>query len=145
MIRPLNLLFVLADAGHGRLVGLSRVTGDYFTIVAHLADKPPRKGEPTAVFQSFGEGLDTTEQGDGAVVRAEQDFVRVIAAEAVQVMEQGGFAGIALVAPPRTLAMLKRFLPSNVAVMGELAKDLTKVRDHDLAAWLAHVRPATAS
>ena len=32
MIRPLNILFLIADAGHARLVSLSRETGDYRTL-----------------------------------------------------------------------------------------------------------------
>lgn len=143
MIRPLNVLFILADAGHGRLVSLSRVTGDYFTVAEHRNGKPPRKGEPVAVFQRFGAGRHTSEQGGGATERAEADFIRRLAEEAADLSKQGGFTGVALVALPRTLARLRRCLPPTVTVMGELAKDLTKVRDHDLAAWLRDVRPAT--
>ena len=69
MIRPLNILFLIADAGHARLVSLSRETGDYRTLVERHSGKPPRKGEPVAVFQSFGHGRHTTQPHGGGAER----------------------------------------------------------------------------
>lgn len=144
MIRPLNILFLIADAGHARLVSLSRETGDYRTLVERHSGRPPRKGEPVAVFQSFGHGRHTTQPHGGGAERSEAEFLDDIAAEAADLAGKGGFYGLALVAPARVLSALRERVPANM-LAGELAKDLTKVRDHDLAAWLRDVRPATAS
>lgn len=141
MIRPLNVLFLLADGSHGRLVSLSRETGDYFTLVERRNGKLRRKGPPVMVFQRFGQGHDTAELGAGGAARGEADFIASLAGEAAQLAKEGGLSGIALIALPRTLAQLEHCLPPTVTVVGRLAKDLTKVRDHDLAAWRRQVRP----
>lgn len=143
MIHPLNTLFVLADAGHARLVSRSHETGDYFTLLERRNDKPQRQRSPGVVFQRFGYGRSTTDHGEGP--RSEAKFIRALAQEAAAIAQGGRFVGIALVAPPRIINLLRRCLPPSAKINGELAKDLTKVRDHDLAPWLRDLSAPLAS
>lgn len=85
------------------------------------SDRPGRVHESSTTRRSAMEQTDFHTQ-------AEQRFAGVVA-EAVQAQHgEGAFATLVLVAAPRTLAVLRDELskPVQAAVVGELAKDLTK-------------------
>jgi protein required for attachment to host cells len=69
---------------------------------------------------------------------AKGDFIAEVADQLDAEQKQGRFDELVLVAPPGVLTQLKDRLSKTVAnaVVRDLQKDLTKVRDHDLTAHL---------
>lgn len=139
MTRRPNILFVVADGGRVRFVSLSRETGDYHTIADHESGKHAGGRPRGAVFQRFGPGRSATESGGDGQAAHDARFADEVAAWAAALVTEHGFEGLALVAPARFLAVLRAALPATARVVGELAKDITKARDCDLAPWLGRI------
>ena len=137
-MRPQKVLFLIADGGRARLVQRSAETGGYVTLKELSAPRARRSGEKVAVFQSFGFGRSTTEPSPDARARSNADFLKEVGRLATDTAAAGGCDGLVLVAPARLMKTL-RLSVKGVTVIGELAKDLTKTPNHELAGWL---RPA---
>jgi protein required for attachment to host cells len=84
------------------------------------ADRPGR------VHQSVGSSRSSVEQTDWHD-RAEQSFLRDLAARLDRAVESGTMKGIVLVAAPRAMGVLRPELSPRVtkAIRGEVAKDYT--------------------
>lgn len=68
-------------------------------------------------------------------------FLKGVAEAIAERHRHGAFDRLVLAAPPWALGRLRTMLPEAVkaSVSGEVAKDLTKIPDHDIAAHLAGV------
>jgi protein required for attachment to host cells len=67
-----------------------------------------------------------------------------VAKRAIEASQRGKFAGVVLAAPARLIGLLRQHLEQHAPIAGVIRKDLTKAPDHELAAWLGHVFPASA-
>lgn len=93
-------------------------------------DNPPTReqgsDQPGRSFQSVGSGRSAVEQTDWQEI-GEQRFARTIADAIEGLARDRDIAGFVIVAPPRTLAELRRVLDANVKqrIIAEIDKDLT--------------------
>lgn len=100
---------------------------------AHVTEieNPPSREQgtdrPTRVFESVGTQRSTAEAPDFHD-RAEQAFAREVAAALDGFRQSGKLHSLIVVAPPRMLADLRRFLSdqTKALVTAEIDKDLTK-------------------
>ena len=136
MTKPLRTQFVVVDGARARWIRRSDETRDFVT--ENEIKAPPRRpsgGPEGVVFDRAGGGRHTVEGRD----QSEKDAFAARVVEALNDQaERGAFERLAIVAPARTLGRLREDL-SPVArqkLSRTLAKDLTKVPDHDLAKWL---------
>lgn len=107
---PNKLLFVLTDGGRARLVERSAETGHFVT------------------EEEIG-NHDTDPRHDKLA------FVAQVARRAAEVVRGKGLEGVVLAAPQRLIGPLRNAFNHGPAVVEAMAKDLTKVADHDLSAW----------
>jgi protein required for attachment to host cells len=100
---------------------------------AHVTEiqNPPTREQgtdrPTRVFESVGTQRSTAEAPDFHA-RAEEEFARAVAASLDEFRQAGKLRSLIVVAPPRMLADLRRFLSdqTKALVTAEIDKDLTK-------------------
>lgn len=94
---------------------------------------------PTRTFNSTGDGRRSGVQQSDWHEIGETNFAREAAKHLKLMVEAGGRAGLVIVAPPRTLAELRKALDPHVAerVIGEINKDLTRHPLHDIEKHLA--------
>jgi len=138
MTKPLRTQFVVVDGARARWVRRSDETHDFVTENEIKAPpKAPTGGPQGVVFERAGGGRHAIEQGHGKGQKKDSFVVRVAEALNHQA-EHGDFDRLAIVAPARTLNALREELSpaARERLAGALAKDLTKVADHDLAKWL---------
>lgn len=110
---PNKLLFVLTDGGKARLVERSVETGHFVTV------------------ETIG-NHDTNPRHDKVA------FVEEVAHRAIEVVRKKGLEGVVLAAPQRLVGPMRDKFHHGPAVVEALAKDLTKVADHDLTTWFGH-------
>lgn len=133
MTKPLRTLFLIADGGCARWVARDNETGDFRTLRERHAHDHAAHAYSGAVFESAtGERHGVREPHESARRNAEM-FAAEVAARLDGVDER-----LVIVAPPRMLNAIEAALPAAARkqLAGRLAKDLTKVADHDLARWL---------
>lgn len=109
------------------------------TILTH-PDLPTRAlgtERPGRVYASVGARRSSTDETDWHQ-RAEDHFVRDIIAGLVELAKREKLKKLVLVAPPHTMAELRKALPSDFAhlVVAEITKDLTKHSVRDITALL---------
>ncbi|MBS0297102.1 MAG: host attachment protein [Proteobacteria bacterium] len=141
MPKTLKLLFVLADGGRARFVMRSGA-GDYAVVKAldgtpalTAARAASRGATPGVVFESATaapHGL----RPKGVVQQAKAVFAAEVAGAAEREARRQGAAGLVLVAPARTLSLLRTHLGAASPVLASLAKDLGKTPAHELGRWL---------
>ncbi|MGV9006113.1 MAG: host attachment protein [Brevundimonas sp.] len=150
MIDLRTLLFVLSDGGRARLVRRAPDSDGYVTIeemdnaTVLRALKADRAANPaTRVFDSVGKGRHGADE-DESDRMAKEAFVAEVADRAAVVTRRDGLAAVFLAAPAGLVAPLQDRLAAAAPVCGTLGKDLTKVPDRDLGAWLddAHFAPS---
>jgi len=132
MTRPLRTCFVIADGARARLVARDHDTGDFRTLRdLHAHDKAAHAYSGGVVESATGHRHGMREPHEPARRQAEAFAARVAA-------ELGDDERLVIVAPARVLNAIEKALPKDVSdrLAGTLAKDLTKVADHDLARWL---------
>lgn len=73
---------------------------------------------------------------------AKEAFMVEVAARAGALMRERGFEAVFLAAPPQLIGPLRTRFEGVATAAGAIRKDLTKVPDHELSAWLnaAHMR-----
>lgn len=143
MTRHPKILFVLADGSRARLVRRSPETHDFVTVReidggGHLREAHVKaKSHPSG--RSFQSASPTRSAvgADDPYRQVKMDFMGQIAEAARTLAAEDGSAGVVLIATQRLLPELRRDVGTGMRVLGQLAKDLTKVPDHELAAWLA--------
>jgi protein required for attachment to host cells len=137
MTKPLRTQFVVVDGARARWIRRSDETRDLVTDnEIKAAPKAPTGGPQGVVFERAGGGRHAVEQGRG--VHEQDPFVLRVAEALNQQAERGAFERLAIVAPARTLNALREELApaARDRLARSLAKDLTKVPDHDLDRWL---------
>lgn len=135
VIRHLKTRFVLANGGHAKW--LEREDHHFVTIDEIEAHARPSPHPTATVHESHGPGRHGAGERDLAH-QARSDFGSEIARRLNRQAAQGEFQRLALVAPAEVLSAIRHGLLPSVreAVVGELAKDLTKTPVHELGAWL---------
>ncbi len=142
-----KLLFVIADGGRARLLTRAR-TGEFVPLeemdnaerLDELRDELRTSPLPRVIGQ--GERRHAVEHGD-RVRLAKEAFMARVARRVVEVARRSGMEGVVLAAPRRLVAPLRARLGQDVAVARVVSKDLTKVPDHELGAWLGGLLPAS--
>ena len=148
-MQHLNMLYVLADGAHARLVERSRETGDFVTFAemdgqGRLKDLR-RELRANSGFASQQSGTPQRHDVHGADYerQAKEAFVQEVADRAAEIAKDKGYAGVFVAAPGRLLEPLRSRLAHQKAhVAGALERDLTKAPDATLPKWLDHVLPA---
>lgn len=138
MTKPLETQFIIADGAHARWVRRAEGGAD-FTTVHEIHDEPRAHGEQLGVaFESAAGRRSGIEEKDSAAHAHQAKFAERVAREIKAQAGSGGIERLAIVAPPRTLAEIRRHLPPDILelLVGTLDKDLVKVPDHELAHWL---------
>ncbi|HEX6866383.1 MAG TPA: host attachment protein [Caulobacteraceae bacterium] len=133
MPRPLHTRFVIADGARARLVERDHETGDFHTLrELHAHNKAVHGYSGGVVERATGHHHGAREPHEPARRRAQ-----AFAAEIAAAVEKGG-ERLVIVAPARVLGAIEAALPPQARkqLAGTLAKDLTKVADHDLSRWL---------
>ena len=122
MTKPLRIEFVVADGDHARWVRRAETADDFVTV-----------REIKAHAHSGGHAHGDHDHHAAAFARTVADAIN---AEA----QAGREDRLALVAPARMMGALRADLsgPARALVVHEIDKDLTKVGNHDLDAWLRH-------
>jgi len=139
MTKPLKTQFVIADGGRARWVRRSDQADDFVTVKELKADKVVLAGgAPGAVFESST----SRSSGLGEPGKLAKEQGAIFAAELAEALNaeasRDAYDRLALVAPARILSAIGRGLsgPAKARLANSLAKDLTKVPDHELGAWL---------
>jgi len=139
MTKPLRTQFVIADGGRARWVRRSERADDFVTVKELKADKVEfAGGAPGAVFESST----SRSSGLGEPGKLAKEQGAVFAAELAEALnadaERDAFDRFVLVAPARILSAIGKGLsgPAKARLANSLAKDLTKVPDHELGQWL---------
>ena len=144
MPRHHNILFVLADGGRARLVRRSSETGDYVTV--REIDGGDRIKEVRAWMRTHPAGRSQESGGtsrrsavgpEDPYRQVKTEFMAKAAAAAKDFGAEHACEGVVLVATRRLLPILREQFASGPKVLNRLAKDLTKVPDHELPAWLS--------
>lgn len=140
MPKRLQTLFVIADGSRARWVKRSAATGDLVTVNELKADplRAPPHGPPGVVFDSqTGRGSGLRDRSEPAR-RGRARFARELAQGLNALASERGMGRLVVIAPARTLREVLDGLSEEAQpkLAGTLAKDLTKVADHDLTPWL---------
>ena len=143
-----KIIFVLADGAHARLVQHSPETGDYVTVREIDGDKGIQEVRAWMKSHPAGRTHDATSSSRSGVGpedpyrQVKADFMATTAAAAKEMDSDGAYEGFVLVATRRLLPILRKHFAPGTRVLNELAKDLTKVPDHELPAWLSSLELA---
>jgi len=136
-----KLLFVLADGGRVRFVERSP-SGHFVTfetidrtlalsqLRTELRASPPARTHASASPRRSSVGQ------EDYVRPAKEAFMAEVAARATALVKERCLDGILLAAPPQLIGPLRASLDGAGPVAGAIRKDLTKVPDHELGAWL---------
>ena len=139
MSKHLKTQFVVADGSRARWVKRSDHADDFVTVEEAHAEANVYDLHPQGVvFEgSAGQRFSVAER-DEAVRHRQAQFPEKVSRIINEQAERGQFERLVLVAPARTLNVIKAALSAPArAKLGEtLAKDLTKTSDHELGAWL---------
>lgn len=146
-MKPIRTWILIADGARARVLentgpgrGLHAIDGLSFE-----RDCPPtheivddREGRS---FSSVGPGRSAMEPTSDPRRLLKRDFVRGLAQMLGDGLQSDRFDRLVIVAAPQALGDLRAALPEGVRskVVGELAQDLTKTPDHELAAHLEKV------
>ncbi len=139
-----NILFVLADGGHARLVSHAPQNGDYVTVREIDGSKGIKEVRAWMRTHPAGRSQESGGTSRRSAVGPEDPYRQVKAdfmarvAEATKALDaERAHVGVVLVATRRLLPILREQFASGPKVLNQLAKDLTKVPDHELPAWLS--------
>ncbi len=141
-MRKRKTWFIIADGGRARFVerdeqGAYRTISSFVSTELKASSRDLATERPGRVHESATTARHAIEPKTDPKEAAKEDFVRYVA-DQVQ-SEQENFDDLVLVAPPRVLGQLREMLAKSVAdaVTWDLAKDLTKVPDHELSEHLS--------
>ena len=141
-MRKRRTWYVIADGGRARFVerdeqGAYRTVSSFVSTELKASSRDLGTERPGRVHESATTARHAIEPKTDPKEAAKEDFIRYVA-EQVQ-SAQENYDDLVLVAPPRVLGQLRETLAKSVAdaVTRDLAKDLTKVPDHELSEHLA--------
>ena len=136
-------LFVLADGGRARFVERDPETRAFRTVqeidgAGPLAEaREERRRNPAVRSVQSATGASHTTGVEDPYRRAKAGFAAQVAAAAVRTLGSRGEHALILVAPARTLKVLKDAVGAAAPIAETLARDLTKAADSELERWLA--------
>ncbi len=138
MHAPPKVRFVIANGEHARCVE----RGEHGFVTLHEMTA----GDPYVPTHSKGGVHESASAGRSSAgdvdvhARRREDFAREVADHVNAEVAAHKFQRLALVAPARMMGALRADLsgPARALVVHEIDKDLTKVGNHDLDAWLRH-------
>jgi protein required for attachment to host cells len=139
MPKHLNIQFVIADGSCARWVKRSENADDFKTVQETQAGPDLYDSQPQGVvFESSTSRRFNVGERDEAVRHRQAQFPEAVADAISAQAAAGAFDRLAIVAPARTLSVIRRRLspPARAMLVKTLAKDLTKTPDHELGAWL---------
>lgn len=146
-----NLVYLLVDAAHARVVRRSAESGRFVTIGRMQGEdaldqaRARRRGErPGRAFESANAGRHAVGRED-AYRRAKESFAAEVGRQLGDVLNEPDVEGVVLAAPPRLLRAVRRSLPTHTNVVAEIGKDLIKTPDDELDAWLGPMALAANS
>ncbi|MCF6303482.1 MAG: host attachment protein [Devosiaceae bacterium] len=146
-MKPVITWILIADGARARVLehkgpgsGLIAIrnmefSSEKLTASDIMADKPGR------AFASTGNARSAIEPRTDPVAKREADFVRMLAETLQDPLAKSRFDRLILVAAPRALGELRKALstPLTQSVYAEIAKDLTKVPNDQIAKHLKQV------
>jgi protein required for attachment to host cells len=148
MMKRMIIWYVVADGGRARIVR-KREDGERFEtfqsmesvdIHHHSHDIGPDK--PGRVFERAVIGRHAIEPRDDPHEAAKRAFAYTVSSALNEAAKQGDYHGLVLVAPARILQYLRDGLSAAAIarLKGELPKDLTQIKDSDLARHFAELK-----
>jgi protein required for attachment to host cells len=147
--KPSVTWLVIADGGRARLIARRSEEPRYSTLreLMSIAEQVPSRelaaDRPGRSHESATTARHALEPRSDPHERAKEAFAQEVAKALSEANAAEAFDRLILVAPPRVAAALRRVLdkPVLAKIVGELAKDLTKVPDHELGGHLDAVAP----
>jgi protein required for attachment to host cells len=146
-MKPTRTWILIADSGRAHVLenlgpgkGVRRVEG-----LDRVADLPrthdivdDRQGRS---FESSSATRHALTPPSDPRERLKRDFLASVATEISERLAAGAFDRLIVVAPPHALGTLRQAIPDKLraAVAGEVAKDLTKTPDREIASHLEDV------
>ena len=141
-MRKRRTWYVIADGGRARFVerdeqGAYRTVSSFVSTELKASSRDLGTERPGRVHESATTARHAIEPKTDPKEAAKEDFIRYVAEQVQSAQED--YDDLVLVAPPRVLGQLRETLAKSVAdaVTRDLAKDLTKVPDHELSEHLA--------
>jgi len=146
-MKPIRTWILIADGARARIVantGPGRGVEQIDNLDFRGDSRPTRDlddDRPGRTFSSAGPGSHALEPPDDAHDQHKRNFQRKIADFLHNALESGSYDRLVIVAAPRALGDLRPALSSAVSdkISAELPKDLTHVRNDELAPYLADV------
>lgn len=148
MPRKRKALFVLADGGRARFVERDAETRAFRTVQeveggAALASlRKERRRNPAVRSVQSATGASHTTGIEDPYRQAKAAFAAGVADAAVRALRRRGEDALILVAPARTLEVLRDAIGATAPVADTLDRDLTKAPDIELERWLAPLERA---
>ena len=148
-MKPTRTWIVIADGARARIAlhekagaGITQIDGLDFR-VPHPADTDIVADRPGRTFDSHGPGRHAMEPPTDPHRKNKADFARMIADFLAEKLQEDAYDRLVIIAPATTLGDLRTALDDKVAtrVLAELPKDLTQVRNDQLADHLGDVLP----
>lgn len=146
-----KVLFVIADGARARLVARSPETGHFVTFEEVDARRELRRLRAemrASPLDSSFESASPARHGVGRedVLRQAKDaFMADVADKAAKACRARGYDDAFVAAPKRLVGALRDQLGAHARIVGTLGRDLTKVPDAELGAWLDHPISASAA
>jgi protein required for attachment to host cells len=144
MVKHLKLWIVVADGEHARIVapredGALQTHDRVDSKSAHLRSSDLGADHPGRVQESASAARHGAEPRTDPHEAAKERFARDLGAWLLQSSRQGAFDELVLVAPSHILADLRDSLDKTASdkLRGVLARDLTKIPDHELQPHLS--------
>jgi protein required for attachment to host cells len=142
-----NTWIVVADATRAKFYRQRRPGAaldqplDHDFVGSHTKPSAVGDDRPGRVHERRGNVRHAMEPGTDRKRINLREFAVDLAAELTRAVDANELDHIVLVAPSRMLGELREALDSRVAerVIGEVCKDLSKLKDHELPAHLSHV------
>jgi protein required for attachment to host cells len=148
MVKHIKLWIVVADGEHARVVtpredGALQTQERIDSKNAHLRSSDLGADQPGRVHESASATRHAAEPRTDPHDAAKERFARDLGAWLLQSSRRGAFDELVLVAPNHILTDLRESLdaPASDKLRGVLAKDLTKVPDHELQPHLSEWAP----
>ncbi len=136
---------VVADGARARILAGDPAAGELELVMPELVGRGRAKGAELMADRP-GRSVDSSHVGDRHAMEPPTDpkevekqrFVRHLADRLAEALNEGRFARLVLVAPPRALGELRAVLPEKVraTIVREVDKDLTWVPVHELPGHL---------
>lgn len=143
-------LYVIADGARARFVrrtdaGAFATVREFASTAMHAHGRDLGAERPGRTRESATSARHAVEPRRNLKDAAEEDFARLVAAEAAAAIADGGH--LVVVAPARAARRIEEALPpiARSRLTADLHKDLTRTPDADLAGHLlGHLRPLAA-